>query len=170
MLKECGALVKEEQCVHSYPYDWRTKQPVVIRPSKQWFINTASLKDKATVRLVSVSFRRESEAFCLSRKKCGLCFKEGTLMCVCVCVFSRRLCRRCVFYRSRRGAACWPCWTDGPTGASPDSEAGASPSRSSTTERPERLSSTSKPTHCANADKQACTHTWTHTNTSYTHF
>lgn len=51
MLKECGALVKEEQCVHSYPYDWRTKQPVVIRPSKQWFINTASLKDKAKVRL-----------------------------------------------------------------------------------------------------------------------
>lgn len=51
MLKECGALVKEEQCVHSYPYDWRTKQPVVIRPSKQWFINTASLKDKAKVKL-----------------------------------------------------------------------------------------------------------------------
>uniref|UniRef100_A0A3B4XQ12 isoleucine--tRNA ligase n=1 Tax=Seriola lalandi dorsalis TaxID=1841481 RepID=A0A3B4XQ12_SERLL len=40
MLKECGALVKEEKCVHSYPYDWRTKQPVIIRPSKQWFINT----------------------------------------------------------------------------------------------------------------------------------
>ncbi len=51
MLKECGALVKEEQCVHSYPYDWRTKKPVVIRPSKQWFINTASLKDNAKVKL-----------------------------------------------------------------------------------------------------------------------
>lgn len=50
MLKECGALVKEEQCVHSYPYDWRTKQPVIIRPSRQWFINTASLKDKAKVK------------------------------------------------------------------------------------------------------------------------
>ncbi|XP_062252781.1 isoleucine--tRNA ligase, mitochondrial isoform X1 [Platichthys flesus] len=54
MLKECGALVKEEQCVHSYPYDWRTKQPVVIRPSKQWFINTASLKDKAKETLQKV--------------------------------------------------------------------------------------------------------------------
>ncbi|XP_053290202.1 isoleucine--tRNA ligase, mitochondrial isoform X1 [Pleuronectes platessa] len=54
MLKECGALVKEEQCVHSYPYDWRTKQPVVIRPSKQWFINTASLKDKAKEALQKV--------------------------------------------------------------------------------------------------------------------
>ncbi|XP_041669016.1 isoleucine--tRNA ligase, mitochondrial isoform X2 [Cheilinus undulatus] len=60
MLKECGALVKEEQCVHSYPYDWRTKQPVVIRPSKQWFINTASLKDKAKEALQKVHILPES--------------------------------------------------------------------------------------------------------------
>nr|XP_019940532.1 PREDICTED: isoleucine--tRNA ligase, mitochondrial isoform X1 [Paralichthys olivaceus] len=60
MLKECGALVKEEQCVHSYPYDWRTKQPVVIRPSKQWFINTASLKDKAKEVLQKVRVLPES--------------------------------------------------------------------------------------------------------------
>lgn len=60
MLKECGALVKEEQCVHSYPYDWRTKQPVIIRPSKQWFINTASLKDKAKDALQKVRVLPES--------------------------------------------------------------------------------------------------------------
>ncbi|XP_049917306.1 isoleucine--tRNA ligase, mitochondrial isoform X2 [Epinephelus moara] len=60
MLKECGALVKEEQCVHSYPYDWRTKQPIVIRPSKQWFINTASLKDKAKEALQKVRILPES--------------------------------------------------------------------------------------------------------------
>ncbi|KAM9340808.1 isoleucine--tRNA ligase, mitochondrial [Symphorus nematophorus] len=60
MLKESGALVKEEQCVHSYPYDWRTKQPVVIRPSKQWFINTASLKDKAKEALQKVRVLPES--------------------------------------------------------------------------------------------------------------
>ncbi|KAG9336133.1 hypothetical protein JZ751_002480 [Albula glossodonta] len=30
MLKEAGALVKEEDCVHSYPYDWRTKRPVDV--------------------------------------------------------------------------------------------------------------------------------------------
>lgn len=58
MLKDCGALVKEEQCVHSYPYDWRTKQPVIIRPSRQWFINTASLKDKAKVKLAITSLIR----------------------------------------------------------------------------------------------------------------
>ncbi|XP_072221720.1 isoleucine--tRNA ligase, mitochondrial isoform X1 [Leuresthes tenuis] len=60
MLKECGALVLEEQCVHSYPYDWRTKKPVVIRPSKQWFINTASLKDKAKEALQKVRILPES--------------------------------------------------------------------------------------------------------------
>ncbi|XP_034530676.1 isoleucine--tRNA ligase, mitochondrial isoform X2 [Notolabrus celidotus] len=60
MLQECGALVKEEECVHSYPYDWRTKQPVVIRPSKQWFINTATLKDKAKEALQKVRVLPES--------------------------------------------------------------------------------------------------------------
>ncbi|XP_028250738.1 isoleucine--tRNA ligase, mitochondrial isoform X2 [Parambassis ranga] len=60
MLKDCGALVLEEKCVHSYPYDWRTKQPVVIRPSKQWFINTASLKDKAKEALQKVRVLPES--------------------------------------------------------------------------------------------------------------
>lgn len=32
---------------HAYPIDWRTKQPVIIRASKQWFINTDKLKNKA---------------------------------------------------------------------------------------------------------------------------
>ena len=66
-------------------------------------------------------------------------------VCVCVCVcLSRRHCRKCVFCQSQPGAACSPCWTDGPTGASPDSEVGASRSLSSITKRLERLSSTSK--------------------------
>ena len=30
--------------VHSYPYDWRTKKPVIIRSSMQWFIDTNKLK------------------------------------------------------------------------------------------------------------------------------
>ena len=55
MLRAAGALVKEEECVHSYPYDWRSKKPVVIRASKQWFINTANLKDKAKVSTQSSS-------------------------------------------------------------------------------------------------------------------
>uniref|UniRef100_A0A8C2E9U5 isoleucine--tRNA ligase n=1 Tax=Cyprinus carpio TaxID=7962 RepID=A0A8C2E9U5_CYPCA len=60
ILQAVGAIVKEEDCVHSYPYDWRTKQPVVIRASKQWFINTASLKDKAKDALQKVRVIPES--------------------------------------------------------------------------------------------------------------
>lgn len=32
---------------HSYPIDWRTKEPVIIRASDQWFINTDRIKDAA---------------------------------------------------------------------------------------------------------------------------
>ncbi|XP_063039866.1 isoleucine--tRNA ligase, mitochondrial isoform X2 [Engraulis encrasicolus] len=60
MLREAGALVKEEDCVHSYPYDWRSKLPVIIRASRQWFINTQSLKDKAKDVLVKVRVIPES--------------------------------------------------------------------------------------------------------------
>lgn len=31
----------------NYPMDWRTKQPVIIRTSKQWFINTDRIKETA---------------------------------------------------------------------------------------------------------------------------
>lgn len=42
-------IVHAEDFVHSYPYDWRTKKPVIIRASKQWFINTEAIKEKAMV-------------------------------------------------------------------------------------------------------------------------
>lgn len=37
------------EIIHSYPYDWRTKQPVIIRASQQWFIDTDALKNEAVV-------------------------------------------------------------------------------------------------------------------------
>lgn len=45
-------ILHSEDYIHSYPYDWRTKQPVIIRSSKQWFIDTESLKNKAIVSYV----------------------------------------------------------------------------------------------------------------------
>lgn len=39
-----------ETITHSYPYDWRTKKPIIVRASHQWFINTDSIKEKALVR------------------------------------------------------------------------------------------------------------------------
>nr|XP_023028267.1 isoleucine--tRNA ligase, mitochondrial-like [Leptinotarsa decemlineata] len=44
------------EITHSYPYDWRTKKPVIIRASKQWFIDTESIKNAAVELLDSVKF------------------------------------------------------------------------------------------------------------------
>ncbi|XP_055843625.1 isoleucine--tRNA ligase, mitochondrial [Episyrphus balteatus] len=49
---------------HAYPIDWRTKQPVIIRASEQWFINTEQIRDKAVeeIEKVNVFPRVNSEA------------------------------------------------------------------------------------------------------------
>lgn len=41
-LSEAGALLKMSFITHSYPHDWRTKQPTIFRATEQWF---ASIKD-----------------------------------------------------------------------------------------------------------------------------
>lgn len=41
---------------HKYPYDWRTKQPVVIRATAQWFSNVGNVKDDALAALEAVEF------------------------------------------------------------------------------------------------------------------
>ncbi|XP_049724573.1 isoleucine--tRNA ligase, mitochondrial [Elephas maximus indicus] len=56
MLQAAKNLLKEEKLVHSYPYDWRTKKPVVIRASKQWFVNIADIKPTAKELLKKVKF------------------------------------------------------------------------------------------------------------------
>ncbi|XP_034191573.2 isoleucyl-tRNA synthetase, mitochondrial isoform X1 [Osmia lignaria lignaria] len=35
-----------ETLTHSYPYDWRTKQPVLIRASSQWFVDINRVREK----------------------------------------------------------------------------------------------------------------------------
>lgn len=56
MLQATKNLLKEEKFKHSYPYDWRTKKPVVIRASKQWFIKIADIKTTAKELLKKVEF------------------------------------------------------------------------------------------------------------------
>src|SRR5690625_812179 len=41
-LEEKGALLKLSFITHSYPHDWRTKKPTIVRATSQWF---ASIKD-----------------------------------------------------------------------------------------------------------------------------
>jgi len=46
-------IVSRDTVVHSYPLDWRTKQPLITRASRQWFVDTAKLKCRALVCLTS---------------------------------------------------------------------------------------------------------------------
>ncbi|XP_030051872.1 isoleucine--tRNA ligase, mitochondrial [Microcaecilia unicolor] len=62
MLSATNSLLKEEEFVHSYPYDWRTKKPVIIRASKQWFVNVADIKAGAQELLKKVKFIPASAA------------------------------------------------------------------------------------------------------------
>ncbi|XP_072393391.1 isoleucine--tRNA ligase, mitochondrial [Diabrotica undecimpunctata] len=48
-------LLHKEMLTHSYPYDWRTKKPVIIKASKQWFINTQAIKSRAVELLEDVN-------------------------------------------------------------------------------------------------------------------
>ncbi|XP_042679752.1 isoleucine--tRNA ligase, mitochondrial [Centrocercus urophasianus] len=82
MLQAAGSLLKEEKYVHSYPYDWRTKKPMIIRASKQWFVNTTNIKATAQEVLKKVKIIPTSAVsrmlemldrrtfWCISRQRC----------------------------------------------------------------------------------------------------
>ena len=44
VLKERGALIKQETIVHSYPHCWRHKTPLIFRATPQWFISMDQAK------------------------------------------------------------------------------------------------------------------------------
>lgn len=49
-----------QKLTHKYPYDWRTKQPVVVRATAQWFADVGSIKQDALQALKNVRFVPES--------------------------------------------------------------------------------------------------------------
>lgn len=48
VLSQKGLLILKEEFVHKYPYDWRSKEPIIIRATKQWFTKLDDLK-KTTI-------------------------------------------------------------------------------------------------------------------------
>lgn len=79
-------VVNLSQITHSYPIDWRTKKPVILRASHQWFMDTAKIKVKAIQEIQKVKFAPISTAennmntlieqlqkrpyWCISRQRC----------------------------------------------------------------------------------------------------
>ncbi|GAA5882562.1 hypothetical protein JCM16303_002043 [Sporobolomyces ruberrimus] len=56
ILQERGTLLREIEVKHKFPYDWRTKKPVIFRASSQWFANLENVKDDAVKALEQVNF------------------------------------------------------------------------------------------------------------------
>ncbi|KAG0202994.1 hypothetical protein BGX28_004589 [Mortierella sp. GBA30] len=74
MLVAKGTLIQEQLYVHKYPYDWRTKKPVILRATSQWFANVGTIKEDALnaierVRIIPEGARRRLEGFVLSRSE-----------------------------------------------------------------------------------------------------
>ncbi|CBQ72570.1 probable ISM1-isoleucine--tRNA ligase, mitochondrial [Sporisorium reilianum SRZ2] len=74
ILKERGALVSAQTLRHKYPYDWRSKQPVIVRATAQWFANLDDIKQQAIQALDDVTFvpansRARLESFILGRSE-----------------------------------------------------------------------------------------------------
>lgn len=60
MLVKSGRVIAEAKYVHKYPYDWRSKTPVIVRSTPQWFLNSQELKSLAEEALKSVRFIPET--------------------------------------------------------------------------------------------------------------
>ncbi|CAK4032323.1 related to isoleucine--tRNA ligase [Lecanosticta acicola] len=53
-------LLAAHKFVHKNPIDWRTKKPVIVRATAQWFADTSAIKDRALRALKDVQFIPES--------------------------------------------------------------------------------------------------------------
>jgi isoleucyl-tRNA synthetase len=50
-------LISVQDMVHRYPYDWRTKKPILLRATKQWFTDLTNIKELALDALKHVKVR-----------------------------------------------------------------------------------------------------------------
>ncbi|MCY7333338.1 MAG: isoleucine--tRNA ligase [Pseudanabaena sp. CAN_BIN31] len=76
-----GTLIKEEAYNHKYPYDWRTKKPVIVRATVQWFASVDGFREQALKSIKEVtwipangenritSMVQERSDWCISRQR-----------------------------------------------------------------------------------------------------
>lgn len=81
MLDNFKMLFQSHDYSHSYPYDWRSKKPVIIRSTPQWFTNLVNIKPDALESLDSIefhpkrgktrlsSFIKNRNEWCISRQR-----------------------------------------------------------------------------------------------------
>lgn len=59
-LEKQGLLRAKQNYRHKYPIDWRTKQPVIVRATEQWFADVGDLKDASMKAIADVNFLPET--------------------------------------------------------------------------------------------------------------
>lgn len=59
ILQPKGAILSVDDHFHSYPYDWRSGKPVLIKPSSQWFLAIENFKQKCLDSLKQVQIYPE---------------------------------------------------------------------------------------------------------------
>lgn len=75
ILEDKGAIISiNRNFRHKYPYDWRSKKPIIIRSTPQWFADIDSIKNDAVKSLDDVVFypttgKNRLEAFTQSRSE-----------------------------------------------------------------------------------------------------
>lgn len=57
LLQEHDALLLEEDLTHSYPFDWRTKQPIVFRATDQWFVSLDKIRPEILAAVDQVAYK-----------------------------------------------------------------------------------------------------------------
>ena len=60
-LRASGHLFHDEQFVHSYPHDWRSKTPVIFRSTEQWFVSVDRPTNRDGRSLRSLALREAKE-------------------------------------------------------------------------------------------------------------
>lgn len=55
-LADLNLLLKQEDITHSYPFDWRTKKPVIFRAVPQWFASVEAFRQQILDSLDDVEF------------------------------------------------------------------------------------------------------------------
>ena len=80
-LRDSGALLGERAYAHRYPYDWRTKKPVIFRATEQWFASVEGFRQRALDAIAAVEWLpgsgrnrieamvRERGDWCISRQR-----------------------------------------------------------------------------------------------------
>ncbi|KKZ63041.1 isoleucyl-tRNA synthetase [[Emmonsia] crescens] len=76
-----GQLLAQHKYEHKYPYDWRSKLPVIVRATEQWFADVGDIRDNAIQALEDVqfvpatgksrleSFVKNRSEWCISRQR-----------------------------------------------------------------------------------------------------